>query len=147
MEQHVKLVRKVLRKLLEVQLYAKLSKCEFHKQQIDYLEYRISHQGTEMDLAKVRDIVGWEAPKTRRQLQSFLSFTNFYHQFIPNFPQVALPFTDLLKTKGKDKAKASKPGAPLAWTKECQEAFEGLKQLFTAEPVLKHPDPEQPFVI
>lgn len=30
---------------------------------------------------------------------------------------------------------------------ECQAAFENIKWLFSAESVLKHPDPEKPFVI
>ncbi|XP_015746237.1 uncharacterized protein LOC107326551 [Python bivittatus] len=147
MEEHVKLVRKVLQKLLEAHLFAKLSKCNFHKEHIDYLGYWILHQGIEMDPAKVRDVIGWEAPKMQWQLQSFLGLANFYHQFILNFAQVALLLTDLLKTKGKDKAKASKPRAPLAWSRECQEAFEELKHLFMAERILKHPDPDKPFVI
>lgn len=37
----------------------KLSKCEFHKQKIDYLDYRISHKGVEMDPEKVWAILEW----------------------------------------------------------------------------------------
>lgn len=36
---HVKLVRVVLNKLHAAKLYVKLSKCEFHKEKIDYLGY------------------------------------------------------------------------------------------------------------
>lgn len=82
---------------------------------------------------------------TQWQLQSFLGFTNFYRQFIPAFAQIALPITNLPKTKrGGDKPK---PGQPLKWTMECQVAFEKLKRLFSTEPVLNHLDPEQPFTI
>lgn len=37
MTEHVKLVLTVLKKLCTAQLYAKHSKCEFHKDKIDYL--------------------------------------------------------------------------------------------------------------
>ena len=87
----MKLVREVLKRLLKAQLYAKLSKCEFHKQQLDYLGYRISHKDIKMDPDKIQDVLNWQPPKTRRQLHSFLGLTNFYHQFIPNFAQVMLP--------------------------------------------------------
>ncbi|KAK9395445.1 retrotransposon-derived protein PEG10 [Crotalus adamanteus] len=145
MNDHIKLVREVLKKLLNAKLYVKLSKCEFHRTQLDYLGYRISNEGIEMDPAKVKTIIEWQPPRTRKQLQSFLGFANFYRQFIPSFAEIALPLTELLKT-GKGGGKP-RPGQPLAWTMSCQTAFENLKRLFAAEPVLKHPCPGEPFVI
>uniref|UniRef100_A0A803SXA8 ribonuclease H n=1 Tax=Anolis carolinensis TaxID=28377 RepID=A0A803SXA8_ANOCA len=128
-EQQVKLVREVLQKLREARLYAKLAKCEFNRDQIDFLGYRISPQGVAMDPAKVEDIRGWEAPKTQKQLQSFLGFANFYRTFIKDFARLTLPLTDLLKMKGRgETAKVKAPGAKLTWTLECQEAFEALKK-------------------
>lgn len=43
-----------------------------------------------------------------------------------------MSITNLLKTKGE--------GKPLKWTMECQVEFEKLKCLFSAEPVLEHPN-------
>ncbi|KAK9401689.1 hypothetical protein NXF25_010045 [Crotalus adamanteus] len=145
LEEHVELVRTVLRKLLDAQLYCKISKCEFHKERIDYLGFRVSAAGIEMDPNKVKCVLEWQAPKTHRQLQRFLGFANFYRQFIPSFADVALPLTQLLRTKrltGKPR-----PGQPLAWTMACQQAFESLKGLFAREPILIHPDPGRPFVV
>lgn len=86
----------MLEKLLAAKLFMKLSKFEFHKTKIDYLGYRISENGLEMDPHKVQAVVEWQAPRTRKQLQSFLGFANFYWQFIPAFAKIALPLTDLL---------------------------------------------------
>ncbi|XP_060539362.1 queuine tRNA-ribosyltransferase catalytic subunit 1 isoform X1 [Pantherophis guttatus] len=144
MDDHVKLVRTVLKKLRAAELYAKLSKCEFHQSKIDDLGYRISHEGIEMDPGKVRTVLEWAAPRTRKQLQSFLGFANFYRQFIPSFAKITLPITNLLKTKGEVKPN---PSRALEWTMDCQAAFEKLKRLFAAEPILKHPDMEEPFVV
>ncbi|XP_054827489.1 uncharacterized protein LOC129324320 [Eublepharis macularius] len=138
-ESHVELVRKVLSTLIKHKLPVKLSKCEFHKEELDYLGYRISSQGLKMDPAKVQALESWEAPQTRRQLQSFLGFANFYRPFIENFTQIALPVTDLLKTKGKGGQEKS-PQAKLQWTPECQQAFEKLKVKFVSEPMLQHSD-------
>ncbi|XP_015684957.1 uncharacterized protein LOC107300128, partial [Protobothrops mucrosquamatus] len=137
MADHVKLVREVLKKLLNAKLYVKPSKCEFHQTRLDYLCYRISSEGIEMDPAKVKAVIEWQPPKTHKQLQSFLGFANFYRQFIHSFAEIALPLTDLLRT-GKE---GGKPwmGQPLAWTMNCQTAFENLKRLFAVELVLKHP--------
>lgn len=92
-------MREVLEKLCKAQLYKK-SKSDFHKTSLDYLGYRISKHGMEMDLGKVRAILECEAPRTRRQLLSFLGFANFYRQFIR--PSTCLPgkpcsITNLLK--------------------------------------------------
>lgn len=78
MVEHVNLVRAVLKKLRAAQLYAKLSKCEFHQSKIDYLGYCISHEGIEVNPEKVNAMLEWTPPCTRKQLQSFLGFTNFY---------------------------------------------------------------------
>lgn len=78
MEEHVILVRALLEKLRKAQLYAKLSKYNFHKTKLDCLRYQISQDGIEMDPRKVCTVLDWEAPWTMKQLQNFLSFTNFY---------------------------------------------------------------------
>lgn len=61
-EEHVKLVRAVLRKLQEAQLYVKLCKCEFLKTRLGYLGYQISNKGVEMDLSKLKAILEWDTP-------------------------------------------------------------------------------------
>ncbi|KAK9397281.1 hypothetical protein NXF25_020642 [Crotalus adamanteus] len=145
LEEHVQLVRTVLRKLLDANLYCKLLKCEFHKTRIDYLGFRVSAIGIEMDPSKVHSVLEWQAPRTRHQLQRFLGFANFYRQFIPSFADMALPLTQLLRTKtttGKPHPKQA-----LDWTVDCQWAFESLKRLFAKEPVLLHPDPSRPYVV
>lgn len=77
-----------------------------------------------MDPGKVKAILEWEAPGTRRQLQSFLGFMNFYRQFILTFTQIALPITNVLKTGKGVKPRLSQP---LNWTVECQVALKSLK--------------------
>lgn len=90
-------------------------------------------------------MIEWQAPKTRKQLQSFLGFANFYWQFIPSFAGVALPLTDLLCTK--QNMTKPQPGQVVEWTSVCQKAFEKLKEMFACEPVLKHLNQSLPFVI
>lgn len=50
-EEHMKLVRGVLRKRQEAQLYTNLSKCEFHKICLDYLGFWISNEILEIDFS------------------------------------------------------------------------------------------------
>jgi hypothetical protein len=81
-----------------------------------------------MDPAKLKGILDWPAPKTVKEVQSFIGFGNFYHCFVKGFSHLAHPLHDLLK---KDKK--------FVWSEECQESFEQLKKPFTEEPVLMMP--------
>lgn len=44
-------------------------------------------------------MVEWKSPKTRKDVQWFLGFSNFYRKFIKNFAQLTAPITDCLSGK------------------------------------------------
>lgn len=79
----------------------KAKKCEFHKSEIAFLGYRIGLGGVAMDDRKVKAVTEWPEPKTVKELQRFLGFTNFYQRFIKNFSMVAAPLTSLLRETQK----------------------------------------------
>ncbi|KAL0181816.1 hypothetical protein M9458_024222, partial [Cirrhinus mrigala] len=87
--------------------------------------------------SKVWAATEWPHPKTIKELQRFLGFTNFYHRFIHNYSLITAPLTLLLKGKP----------AKLKLNYEAVNSFESLKTCFTTAPVLKHPDPELPFMV
>ena len=137
LEEHVQDVRAVLKRLIENQLYAKLSKCEFHQTRISFLGYVISADGVLMDDSKVKAVVNWPQPSSVKELQRFLGFANFYRRFIRNFSVIAAPLTSLLRGGGKC----------FKWTADCTAAFAQLKGKFTSAPILHHPDPEKEFIV
>ncbi|KAK3571260.1 hypothetical protein QTP86_005974 [Hemibagrus guttatus] len=137
LEEHVLHVREVLSRLQRHHLYVKLEKCEFHRTTVTFLGYVIFQRGVEMDMVKVRAVTDWPAPTTVRELQRFLGFANFYRRFIRNYSSVAGPLTSLLRGKPKR----------LAWTDQARAAFQQLKESFTSAPILRHPDPDLPFVV
>ncbi|KAI2664094.1 Transposon Tf2-11 polyprotein [Labeo rohita] len=137
LKQHVKDIKTVLSCLQQRQLYAKLEKCEFYISKTSFLGYIVSYQGVEMDNSKVLAVTEWPLPKTIKELQRLLGFANFYRRFIRNYSLIAAPLTSLLKGKP----------AKLKWNQEAVNLFESLKTCFTTAPVLKHPDPEPPFVM
>jgi hypothetical protein len=59
-EEHLRIVLQILR---EHKLYAKLSKCEFYKDKIQYLGHVISKEGIAVDPDKIKAIMNWPEPK------------------------------------------------------------------------------------
>ncbi|KAI2653179.1 Transposon Tf2-6 polyprotein [Labeo rohita] len=135
-QDHVQHVRQVLQRLLENQLFVKAEKCEFHVKSVSFLGHIISVEGIRMDPAKVRAVSDWLTPDSRKVLQRFLGFANFYRRFIRNFRQVSAPLTALTSTKIK-----------FSWSVAAQAAFDELKHQFTSAPILVTPDPSRQFVV
>ena len=90
MSKHHQHVKEVLKHLHKAGLYAKAEKCEFHSESVEYLEYILSSSGLTMSDDKVKIIHDWLEPKKVKDIQSFLEFANFYHQFIFNYSDYAL---------------------------------------------------------
>ena len=68
-EQHLQLTLQVLR---ENQLYAKLEKCDFWLQEVQFLGHIVSKEGISVDPAKVEVVMQWERPKSVFEIRSFL---------------------------------------------------------------------------
>lgn len=133
---HITHVKEVLQRLRDNNLYAKMSKCEFHTTKVDFLGYVITNEGVAMEQDRVEAIADWPTPKTFREVQVFLGFANFYRRFIGSYSRIAEPLTGLMK--GSQKGKQT---GPFAWGRAQDTAFEQLKRVFTTAPVLQHFDP------
>ncbi|KAG1925134.1 retrotransposable element [Pimephales promelas] len=127
----------VLQRLRDYHLYLKLEKCEFHQSTIQFLGYIITPHGITMDQRKVEAVLNWPQPTTRKELQRFLGFANFYRRFIQNFSPISSPLTDLLKSGAKS----------LSWNTRATQAFQDLKSAFSSAPTLALPDPAIPFLV
>ncbi|TFY76417.1 hypothetical protein EWM64_g7595 [Hericium alpestre] len=97
LEEHHDLVRKVLQCLQDNDLFLKPEKCSFKQPSVEFLGLIISHYTLAMDPVKVAGIAEWPAPRNVKDVQSFVSFGNFYRCFIQDFSKVAHPMFDLTK--------------------------------------------------
>ena len=114
---HVHRVLQVLQRLLENQLYVKAEKCEFHRSSVPFLGVVVSAGAIEMDQQKVKAVVDWPQPTTRRELQRFLGFAHFYQRFIRNYSTLAAPLTALTSTS-----------VHIVWSPVAERALQGLKK-------------------
>jgi len=136
MSKHHWHVKEVLKHLHKTGLYAKVEKCEFHSESVEYLEYILSPSGLTMSNDKIKIIQDWPEPKKVKDIQSFLGFANFYHQFIFNYSDIVIPLTHLI---WKD----------ISWKfdSSCQDAFNSLKKAFTSTPILTHWIPNAQLIV
>lgn len=125
----------VLSLLRKHNLFAKMSKCTFASQQVDYLGHIISKDGVKADPQKVEAMVHWHIPKNVKELRGFLGLTGYYRRFVKDYGKLAKPLTELLK-KGS-----------FSWSTEATLAFEKLKTAMSSTPVLALPDFDAPFMI
>ena len=133
-QEHERIVKKVLKHLEEHDLFVKPEKCTFSVQEVEFLGMIVSREGIKMDDSKVKAIKEWPTPKTVRGVWSFLGLANFYQRFIKGYAQVAQPLNDLTK---KD--------IPFTWKEAQQMVFDTLKLRFTTAPILAYPDNDRVF--
>ena len=100
-ESHLKYVYDCLRKLEADNLRINLSKCHFAKHQINWLGFTFSQSGVKPIESKTAAIAEIKAPKTLKQLRSFLGSVHHLSKFIPNLAKICHPLRPLLKKNEK----------------------------------------------
>jgi hypothetical protein len=93
------------------------------------LGFIVSLQGIKVGPLKVEAILNLPPPSTHRQLQSLQGKANFLHQFIPNYIELTLGFTQLLKK-----------GYEFVWEETVNKSFKALKLSLTHTPLLFPPN-------
>ena len=138
LEEHERHVRQVLEKLRAAELYAKLSKCEFFRSEVEFLGHHIGAAGLSVMQDKISAVRDWPVPKDVTDIRSFLGLANFYRRFVKDFSKVALPLTEQTRTVDKH---------VFTWGLEQEEAFGLLKGALCSAPVLLIADPALPFTL
>lgn len=103
---------------------------------VSFLGFIISNGQLKADPVQIKAVTDWPAPTSRKKLQCFLGFVNFYWRVIFNYSCIVSPLTKLTSTI-----------TPFQWTPETNQAFTCLKQLFTSPSVLTHPDALLQFIV
>ena len=136
LDEHQKVIQRVIELLQQHNLSLKPEKCEFEKSSVEYLGVVVSHNSVKMDPAKVARVSEWPTPTTKKEVQSFLGFTNFYWRFIEGFSHIARPLFDLTKAESVFK-----------WSIEEKLVFDTLKDRITSAPILALPDTPHPTML
>ena len=96
-EEHEEHLRLTLQLLREHQLYAKLRKCDFYSDRIQYLGHIISEGGISVEPEKIEAIMNWPTPRNVMDVRSFMGLVGYYRRFIEGLSKVAHPVSSLQK--------------------------------------------------
>ena len=127
-EEHKLHLSAVLESLQQAKLKVHAGKSEFGKSEVSFLGHVVGHGMLGMELGKIEAVRDWKLPTTKKQLQSFLGFANFYRTHVERFSHIAAPLTNLLE-------KADVRGGIVCGEKETT-AFQQLKSALITAPLL-----------
>ncbi|GJP83892.1 hypothetical protein CLOP_g13993, partial [Closterium sp. NIES-67] len=103
---------------------------------VAYLGFQVGEGGLSVQQAKVEVVDRLKAPTDCSTLRAQLGFLSYYRRFIPNFSKTAKPLSQLLR---KDEG--------WKWWKEQERAWTTLKEAVKTAPLLKLPNPDEPFLL
>jgi hypothetical protein len=87
-----------------------------------------------MDPVKIAGVAEWPTPDSKKEVQSFLGFTNFYRRFIEGFSHLARPLFNLTRNDSK-----------WCWGESKKSAFAAIRSHVVSAPILMFPDDTRPF--
>lgn len=135
LEEHLEHLQLVFEVMRSNSLFAKLSKCAFAVDKVEYLGHFISSEGVATDLAKIQAVAEWPKPMNLKQLRGFLGLAGYYRRFVKNFGAIAGPLHALTKKEA------------FIWSQLAPEAFLNLKTALCQALVLALPLFDKLFVV
>lgn len=124
-DEHIQILSKLFRRLVENKLEIKLTKCHFMQTSINYLGYLADKKGIRPNDSHIYTLRNYPMPTNIRELQSCLGLFSYFRRFVPSFSRIAGPLLDLLKKK-----------ADFRFDAECSKAFISLRDALVSAPVL-----------
>jgi hypothetical protein len=135
-DDHLKDLGEVFQRIRKAKLKIKPPKCSFGKFGIQYLGFIISPKGVECDPQNTQKVAGFQIPRNKKDVQSFLGLAGYYRKFVHNFADVAKPLHEL-----------TKDNVEFEWSDKHQKAFETLRNALITPPILAFPNFDREFII
>ena len=133
-DQHFTDLRDVFTALRKGNLKLKKNKCEFFLEELDFLGMKVTTDGIKPSQDKIDKITTFPTPKNVKDVRSFTGLAQFYRKFIKGFSEIARPLFNLLQNNRN-----------FHWTKDCEIAFQALKDAICNDVILLYPDYQKEF--
>ena len=132
-------IRAVFKCIRQAGLKLTIEKCHFGVRQVEFLGRTISPEGISPQARKIQNFLAkLRFPKSKKALQGYLGFVNYYGNYIPRMAEKLNPFYKLLKTE-----------VPINITSELKEPFDSVNTALShaCELALKQPIPGKQLVL
>ncbi|GBG80629.1 hypothetical protein CBR_g31089 [Chara braunii] len=133
LEEHLDHLRRVLETLRCAKFKANRDKCEFVRQELEYLGHFVTPQGISPLSDKIQAVQDWSEPRNVTDVRSFLGLAGYYQRFIKGYSKIA---THLTKLQCEDR--------PFDFGTDAQESFLALQASLLSAVVLRIYDPLLP---
>ncbi|GBG85387.1 hypothetical protein CBR_g40029 [Chara braunii] len=133
LEDHLGHLRRVLETLHRTKYKANRDKCEFVRQELEYLGHFVTPEGISPLLDKIQAIQEWSEPRNLTDVRSFLGLAGYYQRFIKGYSKIAAHLT---KLQCEDR--------PFDFGEDARESFLALKAALLSAEVLRIYDPLLP---
>ncbi|GBG84045.1 hypothetical protein CBR_g37922 [Chara braunii] len=107
-------------------------KCEFARQEVEYLGHYVTSQGIR-PLADKMALRVWPEPTNTTDVRSFMGLAGYYQRFITEYSRIAAPMTRL-----------QSPKVPFVFDDDACRSFQALRTAMLMAPVLSIYDPTLP---
>lgn len=135
-EEHTIDVLKTLYRLQEADMRLKIEKCEFAKEEVTFLGFKINKDNIQIDPERINSLLEAPHPHNQKSLQRWLGIANTWRKFIKNYAEIIEPLQELV---GKYKT--------VKQTEKSKEAIKLIKEALTSQPILKNPDWSKKFYV
>ena len=135
-EEHLRTLEAVFKRLQEVDLLLSKTKCHFMVSSVKYLGVTLDASGRRPTSEKVDAFRQLQVPQDVKALRSLLGAFSFYREFIPGFAAMAAPLTALTRR-----------AVAWNWSAECGTALNQLKEALATCTTLMFPDWDKAFEV
>ena len=94
---HLKHLDLVLKRLGSYNLAIKISKCQFFESEVKFVGHIVNANSYKPETQEVSEIINFKRPNCVRELRQFHGMSGFYKKFIENYSQGVVPLCGLLK--------------------------------------------------
>ncbi|GBG60974.1 hypothetical protein CBR_g18571 [Chara braunii] len=133
LEDHREHLRRVLETLRRAKYKANNDKCEFVRQELEYVGHFVTPEGISPLSDKIQAIQEWSEPRNVTDVRSFLGLAGYYQRFIKGYSKITAHLT---KLQCEDR--------PFDFGEEGRESFLALKAALLSANVLCIYDPLLP---
>lgn len=139
-ERHLELLIEIAKRFNEAGLMISAEKSIFCLKSVEFCGFIIDENGRTPNKSKIKPILSYPEPTTKKELKRFLGMCNWFSNHIPDMQGKLAPLNDLLKGPYKK-------NQPVKFNDQARAAFEVIKKAMLSPQILSTPNYNEPFYI